>query len=133
MLDLQSNPASGITNPVYICQLGLLTACWSFTGYDSAAHLIEETVSADATAGWPMLYAISTSFAVGLLYLVALTVSIQVSLLRLHCTATCCPLTTGSRPFELLTFSPATLQFVVLSVCCASPLFPGCSVKHADT
>ena len=75
---VQPNAASGITSPVYVCVLGLLTACWSFTGYDAAAHLIEETVAADATAGWPMLYAISISFAIGLSYLLVLTVSIQV-------------------------------------------------------
>ena len=77
---LQPNAASGIANPAYIVVLGLLTACWSFTGYDAAAHLIEETIAADATAGWPMLYAISISFAVGLSYILVLTASIQVSL-----------------------------------------------------
>ncbi|KAL0024345.1 hypothetical protein WJX79_001112 [Trebouxia sp. C0005] len=77
LTDFEPNPASGITHPVYICLLGLLTACWSFTGYDSAAHLIEETISGDLTAGWPMLYAIMTSFTVGLLYLASLTVTIQ--------------------------------------------------------
>ena len=86
---------SGIADPVYICLLGLLTACWSFTGYDAAAHLIEETIAADATAGWPMLYAISTSFAVGLLYLLTLTLCIQASTTaavhpgKINCL--CCP------------------------------------------
>ena len=75
---MQPNVASGITSPVLVVVLGLLTACWSFTGYDAAAHLIEETVAADATAGWPMLYAISLSFAIGLSYLLVLTASIQV-------------------------------------------------------
>ncbi len=46
---------------------------------------MEDTVSAEATARWPMLYAISNSVAVGLLYLVALTVCIQVSRLRQLC------------------------------------------------
>ncbi|KAL0046843.1 hypothetical protein WJX82_011289 [Trebouxia sp. C0006] len=77
LTDFEPNPASGITSPGYICLLGLLTACWSFTGYDSAAHLIEETISGDLTAGWPMLYAIITSFTVGLLYLLSLTATIQ--------------------------------------------------------
>lgn len=58
--------------------LGLLTACWSFTGYDASAHLIEETKTADSTAGWPILYAIGASFVVGLMYLLSLTVCIQV-------------------------------------------------------
>ena len=82
---VQPNPASGITSPGYICLLGLLTACWSFTGYDSAAHLIEETISGDLTAGWPMLYAIITSFTVGLLYLLSLTATIQVIFVNPNC------------------------------------------------
>ena len=63
---------------MYIFLLGLLTACWSFTGYDASAHLIEETIAADATAGWPILYAIGASFVIGLVYLLSLTVCIQV-------------------------------------------------------
>ena len=38
---LQANPSSGVTGVAYTFVLGLLTACWSLTGYDSAAHLIE--------------------------------------------------------------------------------------------
>lgn len=75
---VQSNPSAGIPNNIYIVLLGLLTACWSFTGYDASAHLTEETIAADATAGWPMLYAIAVSFAVGLAYLLSLTLCIQV-------------------------------------------------------
>ncbi len=40
---MQSNPSSGITSNVYICLLGLLPAVWSLLGYDSTAHMIEET------------------------------------------------------------------------------------------
>ena len=81
---MQANAGSGIANKVYICLLGLLTACWSFTGYDASAHLIEETIAADATAGWPILYAIGTSFIIGLVYLLSLTACIQVRLVFLH-------------------------------------------------
>lgn len=80
---LQPNTSSGVTSTLYICLLGMLTATWSFTGYDSAAHLIEETKAADTNAGYPMLYAIGLSFAVGLVYLLTLTICIQVRL-QLH-------------------------------------------------
>lgn len=46
--------------------------------YDSAAHLIEETKAADTSAGYPMLKAIVLSFAIGLVYLLSLTICIQV-------------------------------------------------------
>ena len=38
---MQGNPSSNITSIPYTFVLGLLTACWSQTGYDSAAHVIE--------------------------------------------------------------------------------------------
>ena len=38
---IEPNAASGIASPMYVALLGLLTACWSLTGYDAAAHLIE--------------------------------------------------------------------------------------------
>lgn len=75
---LQPNTSAGVRSTAYICLLGMLTATWSFTGYDSAAHLIEETKSADTSAGYPILYAIVLSFAVGLVYLLTLTICIQV-------------------------------------------------------
>lgn len=76
---LQDLSGSGIVSTPYVCLLGLLTACWSLIGYDAAAHLTEETKSADQTAGWPMIYAIGASFLTGLIYLVVLTVCLQVS------------------------------------------------------
>lgn len=48
-------------------------------GYDSVAHLIEETKSADAVAGRPMPWAIAASFITGLVYILTITVCIQVS------------------------------------------------------
>ena len=35
---MQGNPSSNITSIPYTFVLGLLTACWSLTGYDSAVH-----------------------------------------------------------------------------------------------
>ena len=48
-------------------------------GYDSVAHLIEETKSADAVAGRPMPWAVAASFFTGLVYILALTLCIQVN------------------------------------------------------
>lgn len=77
---MQSNPSSGISSDMYICLLGLLPAVWSLLGYDSAAHMIEETKEADAVAGWPMPYAVALSGISGLPFLIALTLCIQVAL-----------------------------------------------------
>ena len=38
---VQGNPSSNVTSIPYTFVLGLLTACWSLTGYDSAVHVIE--------------------------------------------------------------------------------------------
>ncbi len=77
---MQSNPSSGITSNVYICLLGLLPAVWSLLGYDSTAHIIEETQEADAVAGWPMPYAVALGGISGLPCLIALTLCTQVAL-----------------------------------------------------
>lgn len=76
---LQSNPASGITSNLYIVLVGLAAASWPLMGYDSVAHLIEETKSADAVAGRPMPWAVAASFFTGLVYILALTLCIQVN------------------------------------------------------
>lgn len=80
MVWLQSNPGSGITSHVYTCMLGLLPAAWSLLGYDSTAHMIEETQEADATAGWSMPYAVGIAAISGFPYIFALTLCVQVGL-----------------------------------------------------
>lgn len=60
--------------------LGLLPAAWSLLGYDSTAHMIEETQEADATAGWSMPYAVGISAISGFPYIFALTLCVQVVL-----------------------------------------------------
>ncbi len=77
---MQSNPSSGIASNTYICLLGLLPAVRSLLGYDSTAHMIEETKDADAIAGWPMPYAVALGGISGLPFLIALTLCIQVAL-----------------------------------------------------
>ncbi len=79
---VQPYPASGVASNTYICLLGVLTACWSLIGYDASAHMIEETVSAEAIAGYPMLLAIGGSFLTGLVLILTLTLCLQA---RLEC------------------------------------------------
>ena len=87
VVHLQSNPDSGISNNVYTCALGLLTAVWSLVGYDCTVHMIEETQQADSTAGWPMLYALGLAAVSGLPFLLALTLCLHVSPSQHHCKA----------------------------------------------
>lgn len=56
---MQNNPSSNITSVPYTFVLGLLTACWSQTGYDSAAHVIE--VRAPTACYWFQGFALSGS------------------------------------------------------------------------
>ena len=77
---LQSNPGSGITSNAYVVLVGLASASWPLMGYDSVAHLIEETKSADSVAGRPMPWAVGASFCTGLIYILTLTLCIQVRL-----------------------------------------------------
>ena len=48
------------------------------SGYDSCAHLSEETKRADRNAAWGILLAVSISVVLGLGYIIALLFSIQV-------------------------------------------------------
>lgn len=76
---LQSAGSYGITSNLYTVLVGLSGASWPLMGYDSVAHMMEETKSADTTAGKPMPYTLVASFVIGLVYLLALTLCIQVS------------------------------------------------------
>ena len=78
---MQSDPSSNIKSSVYVALIGLAAASWPLMGYDSVAHLIEETKSADAVAGRCMPWALVASFFTGLIYILTLTLCIQVSYL----------------------------------------------------
>ncbi len=71
-------------------------------GYDAVAHMIEETKSADTTAGKPMPYTLLTCFAIGMVYLLALTLCIQVGCFLLHCTSYCVMATAHTKSFHVL-------------------------------
>ena len=76
---MQSDPTTNINSKAYAALVGLAAASWPLMGYDSVAHLIEETKAADAVAGRPMPWAIGASFLTGLVYILTLTICIQVS------------------------------------------------------
>ena len=82
---MQSDPSAGINSHSYTVLVGLAALSWPLMGYDSVAHLIEETKSADAVAGRPMPWAIVWSFVTGMVYILILTVCIQVTLLLTFC------------------------------------------------
>ncbi|KAL0051808.1 hypothetical protein WJX82_002508 [Trebouxia sp. C0006] len=77
LTDFRSAGSYGITSNVYTVLVGLSGASWPLMGYDSVAHMMEETRSADTTAGKPMPYTLVASFLIGLVYLLALTLCIQ--------------------------------------------------------
>ena len=82
---------------MYVALVGLAAASWPLMGYDSVAHLVEETKRADAVAGRAMPWAILASFATGFIYIVTLTLCIQVSpLLCIRCRID--PVYTGQAP-----------------------------------
>ena len=62
----------------YIFLVGMLMSQFTVTGYDSCAHLAEETVSADKSAASAILLSVGVAAVAGLAYILALLFSIQV-------------------------------------------------------
>ncbi len=56
--------------------VGLLLACWTFTGYDASAHASEETHDPSRNAPWGMVLAVAVSGVAGYALLLAVTLSI---------------------------------------------------------
>jgi amino acid transporter len=56
--------------------VGLLLACWTFTGYDASAHVSEETHDPSRNAPWGMVLAVAVSGVAGYALLLAVTLSI---------------------------------------------------------
>src|SRR5205085_1981955 len=56
--------------------IGLLQACWTFTGYDASAHVSEETHDPSRNAPWGMVMAVAVSGIAGYALLLAVTLSI---------------------------------------------------------
>ena len=60
----------------YSFSVGLLLACWTFTGYDASAHACEETHDPTRNAPWGIFLAVAVSGVVGYALLLAVTLSI---------------------------------------------------------
>ncbi|KAK9826564.1 hypothetical protein WJX74_003154 [Apatococcus lobatus] len=56
---------------------GIIMSTWSLMGYDAAAHMIEETISADRAARCSFLLTAGISSVCGFLYLLGLAICIQ--------------------------------------------------------
>jgi amino acid transporter len=73
-----SPESTGIHSKPYTVILSVLLSQYCLYGYDSAAHLTEETKGADRTGPLAILSSIGITSAFGWAYLLALTFSIQV-------------------------------------------------------
>lgn len=71
------NPDTGVSNPFYLFLLGLLMSQWAMTGYDTSAHIAEETKNAAIAGPVGLIMAIVGSFICGWMFLLSLTFSIQ--------------------------------------------------------
>ena len=56
--------------------IGLLLACWTFTGYDASAHVSEETHDPSRNAPWGIVLSVAVSGVAGYALLLAVTLSI---------------------------------------------------------
>ncbi|PSC72663.1 amino-acid permease BAT1-like protein isoform X1 [Micractinium conductrix] len=68
---------TGITNSGYSFLIGLLMAQWAMVGYDSSAHIAEETKNAAVAGPAGLIMAIIGSFICGWAFLLSLTFSMQ--------------------------------------------------------
>src|SRR5438874_8148914 len=73
---LQHNTAEGHGFP-YSFAVGLLLACWTFTGYDASAHVCEETHDPTRNAPWGIFLSVAVSGVAGYAMLLAVTLAIQ--------------------------------------------------------
>ncbi|TVU34714.1 hypothetical protein EJB05_16561 [Eragrostis curvula] len=63
----------GVSNKVYILAMGLLMSQYSLLGYDTSAHMTEETKNADWNGPMGIITSVSLASMFGWIYLVALT------------------------------------------------------------
>ncbi|KAG0071506.1 hypothetical protein BGZ89_010432 [Linnemannia elongata] len=68
---------TGWTSGFYVFMLGLLQSQYTMSGYDSAAHMSEETKNAQEGGPWGIIRAIVVAFVVGWTFLIAMTFCIQ--------------------------------------------------------
>ncbi|KAG0303586.1 hypothetical protein BGZ97_001832 [Linnemannia gamsii] len=68
---------TGWSSGFYVFMLGLLQSQYTMSGYDSAAHMSEETKNAQEGGPWGIIRAICVAFVVGWTFLIAMTFCIQ--------------------------------------------------------
>ena len=66
------DPLNGINSAVYTFCMGLLTAQFTFTGYDASAHIAEETKNARVAGPAGIILSIAVSYIAGLVYIIGL-------------------------------------------------------------
>jgi amino acid transporter len=76
--------STGIHNKAYAIILSFLVSQYSLYGYDSAAHLTEETKGAEINGPIAILLSLGIISVFGWAYILALTFSIQVSAIIAH-------------------------------------------------
>ena len=72
---LQARASDGHGVP-YSFAVGLLLACWTFTGYDASAHVSEETRDPTRNAPWGIFLSVAVSGVAGYALLLVVTLSI---------------------------------------------------------
>ncbi|KAL7318613.1 polyamine transporter tpo5 [Mucor circinelloides] len=71
------NNNSGWASPAYVAVVGLLQAQFTLTGFDSSAHMSEETKNAEISGPVGMTMAVVVSSIMGFLFIIAFLFSIQ--------------------------------------------------------
>jgi len=71
------NNGSGFSSAAYVAIIGCLSACSTFTGYDTAAHVAEETRSSTSIAPKAMLFSVVNCLILGLFFIIGMNFCIQ--------------------------------------------------------
>jgi len=71
------NNDTGFDSIGYVALVGTLAAASVFTGYDTAAHVAEETVNSHESTPKAMLYSVYNAFLLGLLLIIGMNFAIQ--------------------------------------------------------
>jgi amino acid transporter len=59
---------TGFSSMPYVVLIGTLSALYTFTGYESAGHMAEETVNASTSVPWGIVYTCGATSITGLVY-----------------------------------------------------------------
>jgi amino acid transporter len=71
------NNDTGFSSMGYVALVGTLAAASVFTGYDTAAHVSEETSESHTATPYAMLYSVYNAIVLGLLLIVGMNFCIQ--------------------------------------------------------